>query len=135
FFTWATRSPYYQSMFGIDRRMIIVLPRGAMPLGELFARRCAAPPSRHPGESQAKAGMTGRKTAGDSERSAAMNHAAIRSQELNPASLATLYRKEFQLCRVAAGETLAAVSDLATRREVVAASFPPADQLGAHTHE
>ena len=41
-----------------------------------------------------------------------MNHAAIRSQELNPASLTTLYRKEFQLCRVAAGETIAVVSDL-----------------------
>ena len=41
-----------------------------------------------------------------------MNHAAVRSQELNPASLASLYRKEFQLCRVAAGETIAVISDL-----------------------
>src|SRR5205823_14418881 len=81
------------------------------------------------------AGMTGRKTAGDSERSAAMNHAAIRSQELNPASLATLYRKEFQLCRVAAGETIAVVSDLATRREFVAASFAAAAELGADIYE
>ena len=64
-----------------------------------------------------------------------MNHAAIRSQELNPASLATLYRKEFQLCRVASGETIAVVSDLATRREFVAASFAAADELGADIYE
>jgi len=64
-----------------------------------------------------------------------MNHAAIRSQELNPASLATLYRKEFQLCRIGSGETIAVVSDLATRREFVAASFAAADELGADIYE
>jgi 2,5-dihydroxypyridine 5,6-dioxygenase len=64
-----------------------------------------------------------------------MTDAAIRSQELNPASLATLYRKEFQLCRVARGETIAVVSDLATRREYVAAAFAAADELGADIYE
>ncbi len=64
-----------------------------------------------------------------------MNHAAVRSQELNPAALATLYRKEFQLCKVAAGETIAVVSDLATRREFLSASFAAADELGADIYE
>jgi 2,5-dihydroxypyridine 5,6-dioxygenase len=64
-----------------------------------------------------------------------MNHAAVRSQELNPAALTRLYRQEFQLCRVATGETIAVISDLATRREYVGAAFAAADELGADVYE
>ena len=35
-------------------------------------------------------------------------------QELNPAKLALLYRREFEMCQVKKGETIVAVSDLAT---------------------
>ena len=59
----------------------------------------------------------------------------MRPQSLNPHELAHLFRKEFQLCRVEAGETIAVVSDLATRREFVAASFAAADELGADIYE
>jgi 2,5-dihydroxypyridine 5,6-dioxygenase len=62
-------------------------------------------------------------------------HAALRSQELNPAKLALLYRKEFELCRVKPGETIAVVSDLGTRREYVQAAFAAADDLGADVYE
>lgn len=62
-------------------------------------------------------------------------HAAFRAQELNPAKLATLYRREFELCRVQPGETLALVSDLTTRRDYIAAAFAAADALGADIYE
>jgi 2,5-dihydroxypyridine 5,6-dioxygenase len=64
-----------------------------------------------------------------------MNHAAIRVQELNPAKLAMLYRKEFELSRVRKGETIACVSDLGTRREYIQAAFAAADDLGADIYE
>ena len=48
-----------------------------------------------------------------------MMPAALRAQEANPGKLTALYRKEFELCRVAAGETIACVSDLSTRRAYV----------------
>ena len=50
-----------------------------------------------------------------------MKHAAVRAQELNPGRLPSLYRKEFELSKVRAGETIAVVSDLSTRRDYVAA--------------
>src|SRR5688572_25038426 len=56
-------------------------------------------------------------------------------QELNPAKLAMLYRKQFQLCQVKKGETIAAVSDLSTRREYIQAAFAAADDLGADIYE
>jgi len=41
-----------------------------------------------------------------------MIQAAFRAQEVNPAKLAQLYRKEFELCGVKKGETISVVSDL-----------------------
>jgi 2,5-dihydroxypyridine 5,6-dioxygenase len=64
-----------------------------------------------------------------------MQHAALRSQELNPAKLATLFRKQLQLCNVKSGETIAVVSDLGTRREYVQSAFAAADELGADIYE
>jgi 2,5-dihydroxypyridine 5,6-dioxygenase len=64
-----------------------------------------------------------------------MNHAAIQPQEINPARLASLYRREFELCRVKRGETVMCVSDLGTRREYIHAAFAAADELGADVYE
>jgi 2,5-dihydroxypyridine 5,6-dioxygenase len=64
-----------------------------------------------------------------------MNHAAIRVQEMNPAKLAMLYRRQFELCRVAKGETVACVSDLGTRRAFIEAAFAAAEDLGADVYE
>src|SRR5262245_37951740 len=52
----------------------------------------------------------------------AVTQSAIRPQELNPAKLATLYCKQFELCNLKRGETVVAISDLGTRREYVAAA-------------
>ena len=54
---------------------------------------------------------------------------------MNPAKLAGLYRKQFELSRVKQGETVCAVSDLATRREYIQAAFAAADELGADIYE
>ncbi len=54
---------------------------------------------------------------------------------MNPARLAALYRQELELCQVKKGETLALVSDLATRREYIQAAFAAADELGADVYE
>ena len=64
-----------------------------------------------------------------------MIHAAERSAEINPAKLAMLFKREFELCAVKRGETIALVSDLGTRREYVQAAFAAADELGADTYE
>jgi 2,5-dihydroxypyridine 5,6-dioxygenase len=64
-----------------------------------------------------------------------IGQAALRTQEVNPARLAMLYRREFELCRVKSGETIAVVSDLGTRREYVQAAFAAADDLGADVYE
>jgi 2,5-dihydroxypyridine 5,6-dioxygenase len=64
-----------------------------------------------------------------------VTEAALRPQELNPAKLATLYCKQFELCNVKRGETVAVVSDLGTRREYVAAAFAAAEHLGADVYE
>jgi 2,5-dihydroxypyridine 5,6-dioxygenase len=64
-----------------------------------------------------------------------IGQAALRTQEVNPARLAMLYRREFELCRVKSGETIAVVSDLGTRREYVQAAFAASDDLGADVYE
>jgi 2,5-dihydroxypyridine 5,6-dioxygenase len=61
--------------------------------------------------------------------------AAIRATEVNPAKLAILFRRQFEMCRVKAGETLVCISDLATRREYIGAAFAAADDLGADCYE
>ncbi len=61
--------------------------------------------------------------------------AALRVQEVNPAKLAMLYRRQFELCKVGSGETIAVVSDLGTRREYIQAAFAAADDLGADVYE
>src|SRR5512145_403544 len=57
------------------------------------------------------------------------------NQELNPAKLGQLYGREFELCSVKKGETVVAVSDLATRREYIQSAFAAADDLGADIYE
>ena len=64
-----------------------------------------------------------------------MLQAAIRAPEGNPAGLAFLYRRQFELCKVQRGETIALVSDLTTRREYIQAAFAAADELGADVYE
>lgn len=64
-----------------------------------------------------------------------MVHLNQRAQEVNPAKLAMLYKRQFDLCRVKEGETIACVSDLSTRREYIEAAFAAADELGADIYE
>lgn len=64
-----------------------------------------------------------------------MQHSAIRVQELNPAKLTQLFRKQLSLCAVRPGETIAVVSDLGTRREYIQAAFAAAEDLGADIYE
>lgn len=64
-----------------------------------------------------------------------MKHSAVRVQEVNPAKLTHLYKKEFELSKVKAGETIAVISDLGTRREYIEASFAAAEELGADIYE
>ena len=58
--------------------------------------------------------------------------AAIRSQELNPGRMTSLFKKQFELCKVKPGETIAIVSDLGTRREYIQAAFAAADEIGMY---
>ncbi len=64
-----------------------------------------------------------------------MQHSSIRVQEVNPAKLTQLFRKQFALSAVKAGETIAIVSDLGTRREFIQAAFAAAEDLGADIYE
>src|SRR5437763_13966626 len=64
-----------------------------------------------------------------------MIQSAFRAQEVNPAKLVQLYRREFELCKARKGETIAVVSDLATRREYIQAAFAAADDLGGDIYE
>ena len=64
-----------------------------------------------------------------------MIQAAQQPTEINPAKLASLYKREFTLSNVRAGETIAVVSDLGTRREYIQASFAAAEELGADIYE
>ncbi len=59
----------------------------------------------------------------------------IRSIEVNPAKLTMLFKKQFDLCNVKPGETIAIVSDLGTRREYIEAAFAAADEIGADIYE
>ena len=60
---------------------------------------------------------------------------AIRTQELNPAKMTSLFRRQFELCRLAPGQTVAIVSDLGTRREYVQVAFAAAEELGVDIYE
>src|SRR5207244_5481241 len=94
---------------------------------------------RHPGRARAirrQRFANARYAAADLARhNARMIQAGFRAQEVNPAKLAQLYRRELQLCEVRKGETIAGVSDLATRREYIQAAFAAADDLGADIYE
>ena len=62
-------------------------------------------------------------------------YSAIRTQEINPARLTGLYRRQFELCRVGPGQTVAVVSDLGTRREYIQAAFAAAEEMGFDIYE
>jgi len=64
-----------------------------------------------------------------------MLQAAIRVQELNPAKLTGLFRRQLELCNVKPNETVALVSDLGTRREFIASAFAAAEDLSADAYE
>ncbi|MFQ5972081.1 MAG: hypothetical protein ACE5Q3_07075 [Alphaproteobacteria bacterium] len=59
----------------------------------------------------------------------------MRIQELNPAKLAYLFRRQFEMSEVRAGETMTVLSDLASRRDYVAAAFAAADEMGFDAYE
>jgi 2,5-dihydroxypyridine 5,6-dioxygenase len=58
----------------------------------------------------------------------------MRNQELNPARLASLFRRQFELCNVKQGETIALLSDLNSPPEYIQASFAAASELGADAY-
>ncbi len=60
---------------------------------------------------------------------------AVRPTEINPAKLAFLFKKQFELSKVKPGETIVCVSDLATRSEYVEAAFAAAEALGGDIYE
>jgi 2,5-dihydroxypyridine 5,6-dioxygenase len=62
-------------------------------------------------------------------------HAAIRTQELNPGKMTSLFRKQFELCRLGAGQTVAIVSDLGTRRDYIQAAFAAGEETGIDIYE
>lgn len=64
-----------------------------------------------------------------------MQQAGLRAQELNPGKLTSLFLRQFKLCNVAKGETVACVSDLSTRREYIQAAFAAGEELGADVYE
>lgn len=64
-----------------------------------------------------------------------MVHVNLRTQEINPAKLVTLFQKQFKLCKVKQGETLACVTDLSTRQDYVEAAFAAADALSADIYD
>ena len=59
----------------------------------------------------------------------------IRSSELNPGKLTGLFRKQFELCKLEAGNTVAIVSDLGTRAEYIEAAFAAADDMDIDIYE
>lgn len=63
------------------------------------------------------------------------SQAAMRVQEINPARLTALFRRELELCKVKPGETVALLSDLGSRREYVAAAFAAVADIGADVYE
>ena len=69
------------------------------------------------------------------DRKGTTMEAAIRTQELNPGKLPSLFRKQFELCKLDKGQTVAIVSDLGTRREYIQAAFAAAEDLGVDIYE
>ncbi len=61
--------------------------------------------------------------------------AGVRAQEVNPAHLPKLFRKQYEMCKVKAGQTIACLTDLSTRREYIQAAFAAADDVGADIYE
>jgi 2,5-dihydroxypyridine 5,6-dioxygenase len=61
--------------------------------------------------------------------------AVYRSLQVNPAKMASLFRKQFELCAVRSGETIVLVSDLGTRRSYIQAAFAAATDLGGNIYE
>ncbi|MGE0253282.1 MAG: hypothetical protein AB7N54_01700 [Alphaproteobacteria bacterium] len=59
----------------------------------------------------------------------------LRPRETNPMSLAFLYRKELELCKVRPDETIVVVSSLATPAEYVEAAFAAAAEIGCGIYE
>jgi len=59
----------------------------------------------------------------------------MRPVEVNPAKLSRLFIREFRLCNVKRGETIAMITDLNTPRDYVAAAFTACDELGADIYE
>jgi len=55
----------------------------------------------------------------------------MRPQLLNPAQLAAVFRREFELCAVRRGETIALLTNLNTRRDYVQAAIAAAWQPSA----
>ena len=60
---------------------------------------------------------------------------ATRVQELNPAKMTGLFRKQFELCKLVRGQTIAIVSDLGTRRDYIQAAFAAAEDMGIDIYE
>ena len=58
-----------------------------------------------------------------------------RVQLTNPAEVPDLFRAQFKLCNVQAGETIVVLSDLGTRKEYVEAAFAAANTFGANIYE
>ena len=59
----------------------------------------------------------------------------MRPQELNPAKLAMLFKRELERSAVKPGETIACLTDLSSRREYIQAAFAAADEIGADIYE
>lgn len=64
-----------------------------------------------------------------------MMQGANNPAEINPGKLTELFRKQFELCKIKPGQTIAIVSDLGTRTEYIHAAFAAAEQLGADIYE
>jgi 2,5-dihydroxypyridine 5,6-dioxygenase len=67
--------------------------------------------------------------------SAKQKESLMRGAEFNRAKLAALFAKQFRLCNVKAGETIAMITDLNSPREYIAAAFAAGDELGADVYE
>ncbi len=52
-----------------------------------------------------------------------MGEGVMRPQELNPAKLAMLFKRELERSAVKPGETIACLTDLSSRREYIQAAF------------
>ncbi len=59
----------------------------------------------------------------------------MRFSELNPARLPFLFKRQFEMSAVKQGETIALVSDLKVRPELISAAFAAASELGASVYE